>query len=140
MKDYQMHVPPPIPGQQGQLPVQAEQTLNPPDQNSVSNFETIYFGNQIQAVDPTSEAVEIAKKSVGETFVAKIEAASESREAQLEVLEVKLNRIMAPGHVMTMQEAFDLQTTMHQFQMSETFSLDLAKKSGESLKTLFTNQ
>lgn len=135
-----MHVTPPIPPQQGQIPIQNEQQLNPPDQNSVNNFETIYFGNQNQGVDVTSDASEIARKSIGETFVAKIEAASETREAQLHALEAKMNRIMAPGHVMTPQEAFDLQSSLHQFQMTETFSLDLAKKSGESLKTLFTNQ
>ena len=136
-----MHIPPPIvPNPQAQTIPATEQVVNPPDQASVNNFETVYFGTPELAVDPSSQAAETARKTIGETFVAKIEAASEAREAQLHVLEGKLSRIMAPGHVMTLQEAFELQTTMHQFQMTETFSLDLAKKSGESLKTLFTNQ
>lgn len=123
-----------------ELPAQDQMEPAPPQQVSIDRFETIYFGSGDQMAQPGSDVVETARRSIGEIVTGKLEAVQKQSEESLKIIQNILNRIHQPGHQMSVQEAMQFQAAELSFVETQAYTATVAKKSGDAIKTLFTNQ
>jgi hypothetical protein len=123
------------------MDIQPQQDMQAaPDQAVVDRFESIYFNMEDSAVRPGADVLETAKRSIAEIVAAKLESVARQGEENIKAIESIMSRITAPGHRMTAQEAMEFQVAELRFVESQAMTAVVAKKSGDAIKTLFTNQ